>query len=179
MIFLVYESISTKWFSLRPCSFLPLYLIYQVEHIWFFFFQVELTKAMVMEKPSPLLVGREFVRQYYTLLNQAPDMLHRFYGKNSSYVHGGLDSNESQQMLSMDRKKSIGKWCHKASPIATLRSATLMLMLLWMTVWWSRWWACSLITTRLWGDSCRPLSLLLRYEKKKDIKIRTCFSKDC
>ena len=55
--------------------------------------QVELTKAMVMEKPSPLLVGREFVRQYYTLLNQAPDMLHRFYGKNSSYVHGGLDSN--------------------------------------------------------------------------------------
>ena len=33
---------------------------------------------MVMEKPSPLLVGREFVRQYYTLLNQAPDMLHRF-----------------------------------------------------------------------------------------------------
>uniref|UniRef100_A0A8C2MX16 Ras GTPase-activating protein-binding protein 1 n=1 Tax=Cricetulus griseus TaxID=10029 RepID=A0A8C2MX16_CRIGR len=48
---------------------------------------------MVMEKPSPLLVGREFVRQYYTLLNQAPDMLHRFYGKNSSYAHWGLDSN--------------------------------------------------------------------------------------
>ncbi|CAK6976672.1 ras GTPase-activating protein-binding protein 1 [Scomber scombrus] len=48
---------------------------------------------MVMEKPSAQLVGREFVRQYYTLLNQAPDYLHRFYGKNSSYVHGGLDSN--------------------------------------------------------------------------------------
>ncbi|XP_037620311.1 ras GTPase-activating protein-binding protein 2 isoform X4 [Sebastes umbrosus] len=46
---------------------------------------------MVMEKPSPLLVGREFVRQYYTLLNKAPDFLHRFYGRNSSYVHGGLD----------------------------------------------------------------------------------------
>jgi len=45
-----------------------------------------------MEKPSPLLVGREFVRQYYTLLNKAPDYLHRFYGRNSSYVHGGLDS---------------------------------------------------------------------------------------
>jgi len=44
-----------------------------------------------MEKPSAQLVGREFVRQYYTLLNQAPDYLHRFYGKNSSYVHGGLD----------------------------------------------------------------------------------------
>uniref|UniRef100_A0A4W4HHD4 GTPase activating protein (SH3 domain) binding protein 2 n=1 Tax=Electrophorus electricus TaxID=8005 RepID=A0A4W4HHD4_ELEEL len=48
---------------------------------------------MVMEKTSPLLVGREFVRQYYTVLNKAPDFLHRFYGRNSSYVHGGLDSN--------------------------------------------------------------------------------------
>uniref|UniRef100_A0A8C6KTN4 Ras GTPase-activating protein-binding protein 2 n=1 Tax=Nothobranchius furzeri TaxID=105023 RepID=A0A8C6KTN4_NOTFU len=48
---------------------------------------------MVMEKPSPLLVGREFVRQYYTLLNKAPDFLHRFYGRNSSYVHGGLDTS--------------------------------------------------------------------------------------
>lgn len=46
-----------------------------------------------MEKPSPLLVGREFVRQYYTLLNKAPDYLHRFYGRSSSYVHGGLDSS--------------------------------------------------------------------------------------
>uniref|UniRef100_A0A8C2VPE1 GTPase activating protein (SH3 domain) binding protein 1 n=1 Tax=Chinchilla lanigera TaxID=34839 RepID=A0A8C2VPE1_CHILA len=40
---------------------------------------------MVMEKPSPLLVRQEFVRQYYILLNQAPDILHQFYGKNSSY----------------------------------------------------------------------------------------------
>ncbi|XP_041115550.1 ras GTPase-activating protein-binding protein 2-like isoform X4 [Polyodon spathula] len=48
---------------------------------------------MVMEKPSSLLVGREFVRQYYTLLNKAPDFLHRFYGRNSSYVHGGLDAS--------------------------------------------------------------------------------------
>ncbi|XP_063772984.1 ras GTPase-activating protein-binding protein 2 isoform X3 [Pseudophryne corroboree] len=52
---------------------------------------------MVMEKPSPLLVGREFVRQYYTLLNKAPDFLHRFYGRNSSYVHGGLDPSGKPQ----------------------------------------------------------------------------------
>ncbi|XP_077430134.1 ras GTPase-activating protein-binding protein 1 isoform X2 [Vanacampus margaritifer] len=52
---------------------------------------------MVMEKPSAQLVGREFVRQYYTLLNQAPDYLHRFYGKNSSYVHGGLDASGKPQ----------------------------------------------------------------------------------
>ncbi|XP_011882052.1 PREDICTED: ras GTPase-activating protein-binding protein 2 isoform X2 [Vollenhovia emeryi] len=49
---------------------------------------------MVMEaSPSPQSVGREFVRQYYTLLNQAPAHLHRFYNQHSSFVHGGLDSN--------------------------------------------------------------------------------------
>ena len=31
-----------------------------------------------MEKPSPNQVGREFVRQYYTLLNKAPELLHRY-----------------------------------------------------------------------------------------------------
>ena len=33
---------------------------------------------VMMEKPSPIQVGREFVRQYYTLLNKAPALLHRF-----------------------------------------------------------------------------------------------------
>lgn len=42
-----------------------------------------------MDKPSPIQVGREFVRQYYTLLNKAPELLHRFYGVNSCYIHGG------------------------------------------------------------------------------------------
>ncbi|EEZ98440.2 hypothetical protein TcasGA2_TC000929 [Tribolium castaneum] len=41
--------------------------------------------------PSPQSVGREFVRQYYTLLNKAPAHLHRFYNQNSSFIHGGLD----------------------------------------------------------------------------------------
>lgn len=40
--------------------------------------------------PSPQCVGREFVRQYYTLLNKAPLHLHRFYNHDSSFVHGGL-----------------------------------------------------------------------------------------
>uniref|UniRef100_A0A2K5N936 RRM domain-containing protein n=1 Tax=Cercocebus atys TaxID=9531 RepID=A0A2K5N936_CERAT len=53
---------------------------------------------MVMEKPTPLLVGWKFVRQHYALVNQALDMLHRFYGKNSSHVHGGLDSNGKKVM---------------------------------------------------------------------------------
>ena len=33
---------------------------------------------MVMETPSPQCVGREFVRQYYTLLHEAPLHLHRY-----------------------------------------------------------------------------------------------------
>ena len=45
---------------------------------------------MVMSPaPCPRQVGREFVRQYYTLLNQTPLHLHRFYNHNSSFVHGG------------------------------------------------------------------------------------------
>ncbi|XP_066248720.1 ras GTPase-activating protein-binding protein 1 isoform X1 [Euwallacea similis] len=49
---------------------------------------------MVMEAPpSPQSVGREFVRQYYTLLNKAPTHLHRFYNHQSSFIHGGLDPN--------------------------------------------------------------------------------------
>ncbi|XP_015923331.1 ras GTPase-activating protein-binding protein 2 [Parasteatoda tepidariorum] len=46
---------------------------------------------MVMELPTPQCVGREFVRQYYTLLNKAPLHLHRFYNHDSSFLHGGLD----------------------------------------------------------------------------------------
>ncbi|GIX83309.1 ras GTPase-activating protein-binding protein 2 [Caerostris extrusa] len=46
---------------------------------------------MVMELPTPQCVGREFVRQYYTLLNRAPLHLHRFYNHDSSFLHGGLD----------------------------------------------------------------------------------------
>ncbi|XP_065372099.1 ras GTPase-activating protein-binding protein 2 [Calliphora vicina] len=40
------------------------------------------------QQPSPQSVGREFVRQYYTLLNKAPNHLHRFYNNNSSFIHG-------------------------------------------------------------------------------------------
>ncbi|KAH8247535.1 hypothetical protein KR038_005865, partial [Drosophila bunnanda] len=36
---------------------------------------------------SPQSVGCEFVRQYYTLLNMAPNKLHRFYNNHSSYTH--------------------------------------------------------------------------------------------
>jgi len=39
---------------------------------------LKIIREMVMEEPpSPENVGREFVRQYYTLLNKAPVYLHR------------------------------------------------------------------------------------------------------
>lgn len=40
---------------------------------------------------SPDNVGRLFVQQYYTVLNKAPNLLHRFYTKGSSFVHGKVD----------------------------------------------------------------------------------------
>lgn len=46
---------------------------------------------MVMAYPSPQQVGREFVRQYYTVLHEAPEYLHRFYSSSSTFVHGGVD----------------------------------------------------------------------------------------
>ncbi|CAG0886220.1 unnamed protein product [Cyprideis torosa] len=56
---------------------------------------------MVMEQPAPppptpQYVGLEFVRQYYTVLNKAPMHLHRFYGDDSSFVHGGLDTRNRE-----------------------------------------------------------------------------------
>ncbi|XP_072929469.1 ras GTPase-activating protein-binding protein 2 [Epargyreus clarus] len=61
---------------------------------------------MVMEaSPSPQSVGREFVRQYYTLLNQAPAHLHRFYNNYSSFVHGGLDAPNRETLPVVGQKQ--------------------------------------------------------------------------
>lgn len=49
----------------------------------------------VPEKVNPQTVGREFVRQYYTLLHEAPNYLYRFYSNNSSFIHGGVNGDES------------------------------------------------------------------------------------
>ncbi|XP_052739936.1 ras GTPase-activating protein-binding protein 2 isoform X1 [Bicyclus anynana] len=61
---------------------------------------------MVMEaSPSPQSVGREFVRQYYTLLNKAPAHLHRFYNNYSSFVHGGLDAPNRETLPVIGQKQ--------------------------------------------------------------------------
>lgn len=58
-------------------------------------------------KPSPLVVGREFVRQYYTLLHNSPDHLHRFYNQHSSFTHGGLDPDPSKDDILIIGQKNI------------------------------------------------------------------------
>lgn len=55
--------------------------------------------------PSPQSVGREFVRQYYTLLNKAPAHLHRFYNNYSSFVHGGLDAPNRETLPVIGQKQ--------------------------------------------------------------------------
>ncbi|ELW67546.1 Ras GTPase-activating protein-binding protein 2 [Tupaia chinensis] len=79
---------------------------------------------MVIEKPSLLLAGQEFVRQYYTSLNKAPEYIHRFYGRNSSYVQGGVDPSGKPQeavygqndiyhkVLSLNFSECHTKICH-------------------------------------------------------------------
>lgn len=43
---------------------------------------------------NPTVLGREFVRQYYTMLNEGPQNLFRFYSDNSSLIHGN-EPNET------------------------------------------------------------------------------------
>lgn len=62
-----------------------------------------------MDAPSPQSVGREFVRQYYTLLNKAPDHLHRFYNNSSSFVHGGLEPQNREVTLVVGQKNIHNK----------------------------------------------------------------------
>lgn len=60
-------------------------------------------------QPSPQIVGREFVRQYYTLLNKAPDHLHRFYNNSSSFLHEGLDANNRDAQMVIGQKQIHNK----------------------------------------------------------------------
>lgn len=55
--------------------------------------------------PSPQSVGREFVRQYYTLMNKAPEHLHRFYNNFSSFVHGGMDAHNREATMVIGQKQ--------------------------------------------------------------------------
>lgn len=69
---------------------------------------------MVMEAlPTPDVVGREFVRQYYTLLNKAPAHAHRFYNSTSFFVHGTMSKPAvGQQQIHQKIQQLNFRDCH-------------------------------------------------------------------
>jgi len=59
--------------------------------------------------PVPSLIGQEFVRQYYTLLNRAPEVIYKFYDARSSYVHGGTYRDGEPELPSIGRSEIHSK----------------------------------------------------------------------
>jgi len=57
--------------------------------------QMEENSPSPQPSPTPQCVGREFVRQYYTLLAEAPRYVHRFYSNESIFVHG----NDTEEIV--------------------------------------------------------------------------------
>ncbi|GMT24308.1 hypothetical protein PFISCL1PPCAC_15605 [Pristionchus fissidentatus] len=49
--------------------------------------------------PCATEIGREFVRQYYTLLSERPQDVHRFYSHESVFVHGELEAVGQQKIV--------------------------------------------------------------------------------
>merc|ERR1711953_642568 len=67
------------------------------------------------EKLTAKAVGREFVRQYYTMLAKEPRFLHRFYGSSSEMMHGNKDDQFPAvgQSKILEKIKSLNfKDCH-------------------------------------------------------------------
>ncbi|UXI14334.1 hypothetical protein NH340_JMT00277 [Sarcoptes scabiei] len=58
---------------------------------------------------SPQDIGVEFVRQYYTVLNRAPDILYRFYSDDSTFIHGSLDKPGESIQYSQGQKQIKSK----------------------------------------------------------------------
>ncbi len=49
--------------------------------------------------PDPVMVGKAFVKQYYTQMHKDPAQLHRFYLDQSSFVHGGSDIGSEDPVI--------------------------------------------------------------------------------
>ena len=66
---------------------------------------------------DPAIVGKAFVKQYYTQMHKDPSQMHRFYLDQSSFVHGGADMGSEEPVIG--QKVGIGVvWvCEWASEI--------------------------------------------------------------
>lgn len=54
----------------------------------------------------PKRVGREFVRQYYTLMNRSPQHMHCFYSEEAKFIHDDIDPTERRK-ISVEGKTAI------------------------------------------------------------------------
>lgn len=55
---------------------------------------------------TPKIIGREFIRRYYMILNQSPENLHCFYNDDAIFIHDDIDSLE-QKTISVIGKQAI------------------------------------------------------------------------
>ena len=49
--------------------------------------------------PDPSLIGKAFVKQYYTQLHHDPSQMHRFYLEQSTMVHGGSELGSAERVV--------------------------------------------------------------------------------
>lgn len=73
----------------------------------------------------PKVVGREFVRRYYILMNKSPENLHNFFTDNASFTHDDIDPVE-RRTVNADGKMAIRdlmlerKYKHTSTKIQTV-----------------------------------------------------------
>ena len=48
---------------------------------------------------DPAIVGKAFVKQYYTQMHRDPSQMHRFYLDQSSFVHGGAEIGSEEPVI--------------------------------------------------------------------------------
>lgn len=73
----------TSWFDPNPPTPRPIQLLMVA---WSFDELDSLAKSMVLI----LVIGLEFVRQYYTILSKSPGCVHKFYSHESVFVHNDV-----------------------------------------------------------------------------------------
>lgn len=73
---------------------------------------MENTKCM---PTPPKRVGREFVRQYYIIMNKSPENLHCFYSDEASFIHDDVDPAK-RRTISANGKMAIRDVMYERSP---------------------------------------------------------------
>lgn len=64
---------------------------------------------------EPKVIGREFVRQYYTRLHHTPGDLHNFYTNDSKFAHAAIDFVAEPQVILATGKQEIHMAMHSAA----------------------------------------------------------------